>query len=168
MSTADGAAPANRETRTIPDGPRDARWVPGLLIIVAALALLKACGYISAGSGGGLTPGTYGCFSSTITATTRLPRTPDQLVQDTGQNLVRDIVPPDMLLVPAAFGNIVVGAGGDYVLTGLGRGGDHRVNGTELTFTGELAALEVRDFTPDTNRFTLVYDSLAFQCSLNR
>ncbi len=159
---------AEAETTAGPAEPRDAKWVAALPFVVGGLVLfagLKACGFVD--SGGGLVDGTYGCFTTTITPSTRLARTPEELQQQTGQTMVRDIIQPNMLMIPAIFGNIEVD-GSSYTLSGSGNGGEYDASGTDLSFTGDLSAMTVRGFEPDTNRFTLVYQDMAFQCSLNR
>lgn len=147
--------------------PRDAKWVRALPLVVGGLilfAVLKSCGFV--GSGGGLVDGTYGCFTTTITPSTRIARTQDEL-QQTGQTMVRDIIQPSMLMIPAIFGNIQVD-GSSYTLSGSGNGGEYSASGDSLSFTGDLSAMTVRGFEPDNNRFTLVYQDMAFLCSLNR
>jgi hypothetical protein len=150
--------------------PRDAAWVRALPLLVGGLVIfagLKACGLVGGGSGG-LVEGTYRCFTGTLTQSIRQPRTRDELQDQTGQSAVRDVVPPTMMLIPAVFGNIEIESGGNYSLPSMGSGGEYSVSGDELSFTGDLGGMEVRSFEPANGRFTLAYQDMGYQCSLDR
>jgi hypothetical protein len=150
--------------------PRDAAWVRALPLVVGGLLVfgaLKACGFVGGGRGG-LEPGTYACFTGTVTPSMRQPRTDQELQQQTGQTAVQDIIVPNMLLVPAAFGNIIIDDNGGYSLTAMDRSGDYSVSDGELTFTGDLGGLTLRSFEPANHRFTFSFQEMGIECNLQR
>jgi hypothetical protein len=150
--------------------PKDAAWVRILPLVVGGLVIfagLKACGVVGGGSGG-LEPGTYACFTGTVTPSMLQPRTDQQLQEQTGQTAVRDVVVPNMMLVPAVFGNIIIDDSGGYSLTAMDRRGDYSVSGGELSFTGDLGGLTLRSFEPANHRFTFSFQDMGIECNLQR
>ncbi len=150
--------------------PTDAAWVRALPLVVGALvvfAVLKTCGFVGGGSGG-LVPGTYACFTGTVTPSMLLPRTTEQLQEQTGQSAVRDVTIPNMMLLPAVFGNIIIDDDGGYTLTGMDRSGDYSVSGETLSFTGDLGGLTLRSFERANHRFTFMFQDMAIECNLQR
>jgi hypothetical protein len=153
-----------------PAQPRDAKWVSALPLVVGGLAILaglKMLGVLP-GNGGNLAAGTYGCFTTTLTPSPRQPRTQRELAEQTGQTMVRDVIPPNIMLFPAVFGSIIVDGDGGYTLSNSPESGEYRASGTDLSFTGGLDGLTVRSFDPDANRFSLAYQDMTIECSLNR
>jgi hypothetical protein len=87
---------------------------------------------------------------------------------ESGQRATPPMQAPRLMIIPAFFGHIQIDGKGSYKMTGNGKTGKYGFNSATSTptFTGDLAVMEVRGYNSSAGRFFLVYDSLAFQCSL--
>jgi hypothetical protein len=85
-----------------------------------------------------------------------------------GQRATPPMQAPLIMIMPAFFGTIVMDGKGNYKTTGTGKTGKYGFNAATATptFTGDLSIMQVRGYNSATGRFFLVYDTLAFQCSL--
>jgi hypothetical protein len=143
--------------------------LPVLLVIcVAATSVSAQRGPFRAGS--------YRCSttSSVPTAATD-PRDPNwrkanglPALQQGERAVTPNEVAP-ILSQPAFFGDIVVSQSGNYTLSRSGKTGTVRFDRTTArpVFTGDLNLMRVAEYNAQQSAFTLVYKSLAWECSLD-
>ncbi len=117
----------------------------------------------------GLKAGTYQCF----TITTMMGRTPSpndlsEVNRRAAGNPIRPMVPPQLLLAPAAFGNVILDGKGNYRLPSVGQAGRYGFNAAtgRPTFTGDLGAMQQGEYSGTGTRFIVGWQGVNYQCGL--
>ncbi len=143
---------------------------------VAMTALLVACEPAAAAPSLPL-KGTYQCFTTSWVQTGIAPDARDQDERkkrgmnplESGDYAVSIPAPMGMMMMPAVFGEIRIDGNGRYSLPQMNQSGRYTFDAAknDLQFTGDLGAMSLHDFNPETSSFVLIYKSeLAFQCGI--
>jgi hypothetical protein len=118
----------------------------------------------------GLKPGTYQCFTLSTLYVPNPERTDSREVARVGAGnvWVRPMVAPQLLLAPAAFGNVVLDGQGNYRFTNIRQGGKYGFNtATGMpTFTGDLGAMKLVEYSSEGTSFVVGWQGTNYQCGL--
>ena len=118
-----------------------------------------------------LKTGRYTCHTITTSANvtgTAAERMQDQNHREAG-GTVRTVNSPGTLLAPAAFGAIILDGRGSYTMPSInqsGRYGFDRAKGVP-TFTGDLGAMKLVEYSGSGDRFSLQWNGMNFHCGLS-
>jgi hypothetical protein len=124
-----------------------------------------------------LSTGTYECFTITVMTSPLPPRQRDDPVvvarrgaRIPGQFDVPDINVPQMLLAPAAFGNVILDGKGTYKMPTTGQTGKYGFNAAtgRPTFTGDLGVMLRNEYNGSGTSFHIGLQGLNFECGLLR
>ena len=147
-----------------------------MMLMFALTALPVACGPAAAAPSLPL-KGTYQCFTTSWVQTGIAPDARDQDERkkrgmnplESGDYAVSIPAPMGMMMMPAVFGEIQIDGNGHYSLPQMNQSGKYTFDAAknDLRFTGDLGAMSLHDFNPETSSFVLIYKSeLAFQCGI--
>lgn len=124
-----------------------------------------------------LNAGTYECFTITVMTSPLPPRQRDDPVvvarrgaRVPGQIDVPDVNVPQMLLAPAAFGNVILDGNGTYRMPTIGQTGKYGFNVAtgRPTFTGDLGVMLKNEYNGSGTSFHIGLKGLNFECGLLR
>jgi hypothetical protein len=124
-----------------------------------------------------LKAGAYECFTITVMTSPMPPRQRDDPVvvarrgaRVPGQFDVPDVNVPQMLLAPAAFGNVILDGKGTYRMPTIGQSGKYGFNAAtgRPTFTGDLGVMLRNEYNGSGTSFHIGYQGLNFECGLLR
>lgn len=117
-----------------------------------------------------LKSGRYTCH--TITSSSNINGTAAETMQDQAHRdaggTVRTVNTPGIFLAPAAFGAIILDGKGGYTMPTIrqsGRYGFDKAKGLP-TFTGDLGAMKLVEYSENGDRFSLQWDGTNFHCGL--
>jgi hypothetical protein len=122
-----------------------------------------------------LKAGTYECFTITVMTSPLPPRHRDDPVvvarrgaRVPGQFDVPDINVPQMLLAPAAFGNVNLDGKGTYRMPTIGQTGKYGFNAAtgRPTFTGDLGVMLRNEYNGTGTSFHIGLRGMNFECGL--
>jgi hypothetical protein len=116
-----------------------------------------------------LKPGTYQCFTiGTLLGQTPLPTDLSEINRAAAGNKIRPMVAPQIMLAPAAFGNVVLDGKGTYRMPTIGQSGKYGFNPAtgRPTFTGDLGVMLQREYSGTGTSFFVGLQGTNFQCGL--
>jgi hypothetical protein len=116
-----------------------------------------------------LKQGTYSCFTiAAMAPQATLPTDLSEVNRAAQGNKIRPMVPPQILLAPAAFGNVILDGKDGYRITAVrsvGKYGFNKATGRP-TFTGDLGAMKQGEYNGTGTRFIVGWEGVNYQCSL--
>jgi hypothetical protein len=138
----------------------------GVFLFVAALTL----SVLPAEAGSlPLSAGTYYCWTlTTMYAAPPSPDSPSEINRRAAGNNIRPMVAPGLLMAPAAFGNVILDGKGGYRMPTtkqVGKYGFNKATGLP-TFTGDLGALKLIEYSGTGTSFVMRWETMNFQCAL--
>jgi hypothetical protein len=149
------------------------KFWPKLWLSITAMVATVFVGNPAFAQSQPLKPGTYGCW--TLSMSYRAPPAPDsqseinrrarQLEIDPNS---RSIQSPNLSLVPAVFGNVILDGKGRYRIPAVKQTGTYGFDRRKglPTFTGDLGGMKLVEYSGTGTSFVLGWQDMNYQCGL--
>ncbi len=143
-------------------------WLKLSLIITALLAM-GSLGTPAYAESLPLKTGTYSCWTlATMYKAPPGPDEPSEINRRAAGNDIRPMVAPGLLLAPAAFGNVILDGKGRYTMPTVNQSGSYGFDKAKglPTFTGDLGAMQLMEYSGTGTSFVVRWDTMSFQCAV--
>jgi hypothetical protein len=142
------------------------------LSVAAVSAIIGLCGPAFAQSQP-LKKGTYSCWTlSTMYKAPPAPDSPGEINRRARKLEIdpnsRPMSPPDLYMMPAVFGNVILDGKGRYTITAVKQSGTYgfdRKKGLP-TFTGDLGAMKLVEYSGTGTSFVVGWEGANYQCAV--
>jgi hypothetical protein len=142
------------------------RWGAALNSWLAASCLVAAVAHAQPQP---LRAGTFRCVTiATLQPRTRDKSDPAEINRRAGGSTIRPMTPSQLLLAPAAFGNVVLDGNANWRFTAIRQGGRYGFNRAtgRPTFTGDLGAMEQGEYSGTGTSFIVGFQGVSYKCAL--